>query len=166
MPHVLIANGPKLPAAAALLPRQTFRSGVRSGDHSDLAESREEFVLALKRVYVGTDLTHGVARAILVEPMLTQAVYFVLNEHEEGLIVKVDGAVSPLRTDGVKWGIARLAVALLEAAAPQFPDIHIRRTNLGAQIRAIFRERGEAVPTAFAHRLETHTAEPSSDSDA
>ena len=152
MPHVLIANGPALPAAAAKLPRQTFRSGAPVG-------SEEDFVLALKRVYVATDLTHGVARAILVEPMLTQAVYFVLNEHEEGLILKIDGAVSPLRTDGVKWAIARLAVALLEAAAPDFPKIHIVRTNLGSQIREIFRARGGPVPSAIPHRLETHSEE-------
>lgn len=159
MPHVLIANGPALPAAAALLARQTFRSGAPVG-------GEEDFVLALKRVYVAPDLTHGVARAILVEPMLTQAVYFVLNEHEEGLIIKIDGAVSPLRTEGVKWAIARLAIELLEKAAPEFPKIHIVRTNLGAQIRAIFRQLGGPVLTAMPHRLETHAAATASDSES
>ncbi len=141
MPHAILAGGPPVTEALARLEAKTFRDG--------------EFILALKRTYAALDRRGGVIRAVLVEPLLTQTCYFVAGEHEAGLILKVDGAVSPLRTEGVKWAIARIAVELLEQWAPDFPAIHVARTNLAEPFKAIWRARGGPLITAVPHRLET-----------
>ena len=141
MPHLVLAEGPALRAALEKLPPQTFRGG--------------EYILALKRAYLSLEGDSAVIRCVLVEPLLTHAVYFVAGAHEEGLILKVDGAVSPLRTDGVKWSIARLGVELLQQFSGEFPRMHIARTNLGREVRFNWKLRGGPLVTQVPHRLGT-----------
>src|SRR5258705_13982958 len=104
MPHVLIAGGPDASQAGAYFSPQVFRDG--------------EYLLALKRPFIALDGSMLALRAVLVEPMLRQAPYFFAARHEAGVIFKVDPATAPLRTDGVKWAIAVLALEYLLRASP------------------------------------------------
>lgn len=141
MPHVLIAGGPDASRAGGFFSPRVFRDG--------------EFILALKRPFLALDGSTLALRCVLIEPMLRQSPYFFAARHEEGVIFKVDPATAPLRTDGVKWAIAVLALEYLQRAAPEHPRVHIARTNLARQIKAIWAGRGGPLQTAVPHQLDT-----------
>ncbi len=145
MPHVIISGGPGPQQAGGYFSPQTFRDG--------------EFILALKRGFIALDGTVLALRTVLVEPMLRQCPYFFAARHEEGLIFKVDPATAQLRTDGVKWAIAVLALEYLRQSAPEHPKVHIARTNLARQIRGIWAGRGGPPSSVIPHQLDTFSAE-------
>ena len=146
MPHVIITGGPGMQQAGGYFSPQTFRDG--------------EFILALKRAYLSLDGTQLAIRAVLVEPMLKQSPYFFAARHDEGVIFKVDPATAQLRTDGVKWAIAVLALEYLQRATAEYPSVHIARTNLARQIKGIWAARGGPPPSVVPHQLDTFSQEP------
>lgn len=147
MPHVIVAGGPSPELSGGYFPPQTFRDG--------------EFILALKRTFIGLDGTVLALRTVLVEPMLRQCPYFFAARHEEGIIFKVDPATAQLRTDGVKWAIAVLALEYLRQSAPEYPRVHIARTNLARQIRGIWAGRGGPPSSVIPHQLDTFSTDSS-----
>jgi hypothetical protein len=141
MPHVIVAGGPGPQQSGEFFTPQTFRDG--------------EFILALKRPFIALDGSQLALRTVLIEPMLRQAPYFVAAHHEEGIIFKVDPATAQLRTDGVKWAIAVLALEYLQRAAAEHPGVHIARTNLARQIKGIWAGRGGPPSSLVPHCLDT-----------
>jgi hypothetical protein len=141
MPHVIITGGPGMQQAGGYFSPQTFRDG--------------EFILALKRAYLSLDGTQLALRSVLVEPMLNQSPYFFAARHDEGVIFKVDPATAQLRTDGVKWAIAVLALEYLRRATAEYPNVHIARTNLARQIKGIWAGRGGPPSSVVPHQLDT-----------